>query len=64
MDDSTVVEIGDSLKPSVAKTAPRKTRGPKSLKLVMAERAWFELFWRGVAAHPAKPLPHDLFSVE
>jgi hypothetical protein len=23
----------------------------------MAERAWFEMFWRGVAAHPEEPLP-------
>jgi AcrR family transcriptional regulator len=37
---------------------------PASEALVMAERAWFELFWRGVAAHPETPLPSDLFSVE
>jgi len=23
----------------------------------MAERAWFEVFWRGIAARPADPLP-------
>lgn len=23
----------------------------------MAEKAWFELFWRGVATHPEEPLP-------
>ena len=37
---------------------------PPDQALPMAERAWFELFWRGVAAHPVKPLPADLFSVE
>ncbi len=37
---------------------------PAHQALAMAERAWFELFWRGVAAHPAKPLPSDLFSLE
>lgn len=37
---------------------------PSEQALEMAEQAWFELFWRGVAAHPVKPLPCDLFSVE
>ncbi len=54
------MEIFD-LVPAIAE---RIAHVPANQALVMAERAWFELFWRGVAAHPAKPLPHDLFSVE
>jgi AcrR family transcriptional regulator len=37
---------------------------PADQALVLAERAWFELFWRGVAADPSKPLAPDLFSLE
>lgn len=42
----------------------RITKQPVDQTLVMAERAWFELFWRGVTAHPAKPLPPGLFAAE
>ncbi len=42
----------------------RITQVPVGQAVAKAERAWFELFWRGVAAHPSKPLPADLFSVE
>ena len=42
----------------------RVTGLPADQALPMAEKAWFELFWRGAAAHPTKPLPADLFSVE
>lgn len=44
--------------------AERIANVPANQALLLAERAWFELFWRGVAAHPAKPLPPELFSVE
>lgn len=37
---------------------------PAKEALAAAEQAWFELFWRGVAAHPAQPLPQELFAVE
>ena len=30
---------------------------PPEVALPMAERAWFEVFWRGVAAEPLTPLP-------
>lgn len=42
----------------------RIAKVPADQALVLAERAWFELFWRGVAAHPAKPLPPGLFAVK
>ncbi|MDE3246974.1 MAG: hypothetical protein KGN80_12875, partial [Acidobacteriota bacterium] len=42
----------------------RIAKVPADQALVLAERAWFELFWRGVAAHPAKPLPPGLFTLE
>ncbi len=37
---------------------------PQQDALRLAEIAWFELFWRGVAAHPSVPLPADLFDLE
>jgi hypothetical protein len=37
--------------------APRITGLDPVTAIPMAERAWFELFWRGVAADPTLPLP-------
>ncbi len=42
----------------------RITQMPGEQALVATERAWFELFWRGVAVPPVSALPADLFSVE
>jgi AcrR family transcriptional regulator len=30
---------------------------PAASAVAMAERTWFDVFWRGVAAHPLDPLP-------
>jgi hypothetical protein len=35
----------------------RMSGQPPERALPATERAWFELFWRGTAAHPAAPLP-------
>jgi len=37
--------------------ALRATGLAPEVALPLAERAWFELFWRGVAANPLEPLP-------
>jgi hypothetical protein len=36
---------------------PRFMPVPKEQAVLVGMRAWFELFWRGVAADPAAPLP-------
>jgi hypothetical protein len=36
---------------------PRVDMVPPEDAVQVAERAWFRLFWRGVAADPAAPLP-------
>ena len=37
--------------------APRMTGVAPELALASAERTWFEVFWRGIAAEPLLPLP-------
>lgn len=36
---------------------PRFTSLPKEQAVLVGMRAWFELFWRGVAADPTAPMP-------
>ena len=49
----TYMEILDVL-PNMA---PRIAGIPSDEVIPLAERLWFELYWRGVAADPSKPLP-------
>ena len=37
--------------------APRVAGIPASIAVPLAERTWFELYWRGIAADPLAPLP-------
>ncbi|MDR3672275.1 MAG: helix-turn-helix domain containing protein [Holophaga sp.] len=41
----------------VAPYAQRMTGVPPEPALAIAERAWFEVFWRGIACDPLAPLP-------